>query len=139
MTTEEIMSRYDREIGARVRLRRKEVGLSQTQLGQALGVSFQQVQKYERGTNRISSSSLIVIADRLETTPAQLIGGITPDAVAAPGTDLVHRLLDLPAGMEIVKALLALPSEDKSRLADLAGRLAERAKAEDPTAYAKAA
>ena len=64
----------DQEIGARLRVRRKQLGLSQTELGERLGVSFQQLQKYERGTNRISASSLIVLADALECRPTDLLG-----------------------------------------------------------------
>ncbi len=52
----------DIHVGERVRLRRKMLGLSQTQLANELGVTFQQVQKYERGTNRIGSSRLFHIS-----------------------------------------------------------------------------
>ncbi len=48
----------DRHVGSRVRMRRVLVGLSQEKLGEALGVTFQQVQKYEKGTNRIGASRL---------------------------------------------------------------------------------
>lgn len=53
----------DKEVGERVRERRKASGISQEKLGDALGVTFQQVQKYENGTNRISASKLQTIAD----------------------------------------------------------------------------
>jgi transcriptional regulator with XRE-family HTH domain len=49
-------------VGSRVRLRRMELGFSQTKLADALGITFQQVQKYERGTNRIGASRLLAIA-----------------------------------------------------------------------------
>ncbi len=52
------ISPIDVHVGARVRLRRKLLGLNQTKLGEKLGVTYQQVQKYERGTNRIGSSRL---------------------------------------------------------------------------------
>ncbi|MEQ1707140.1 MAG: helix-turn-helix transcriptional regulator [Terricaulis sp.] len=58
-------SDVDRQIGARVRARRLDVGMSQEQLGQAIGVTFQQVQKYEKGVNRVSASTLLDIADAL--------------------------------------------------------------------------
>lgn len=60
----------DRSVGNRVRLRRKTVGLSQTELGQAIGLTFQQVQKYEQGANRISASKLYQIATVL-TAPVE--------------------------------------------------------------------
>jgi transcriptional regulator with XRE-family HTH domain len=55
----------DRHVGHRVRIRRLLVGVSQEKLGDALGVTFQQVQKYEKGTNRISASRLQQIAEML--------------------------------------------------------------------------
>jgi transcriptional regulator with XRE-family HTH domain len=55
----------DRHVGARVRMRRMLVGMSQEKLGEALGLTFQQVQKYEKGTNRISASRLQQISDTL--------------------------------------------------------------------------
>lgn len=55
----------DAEIGARVKLARKLMGLNQQQLGDAAGITFQQIQKYERGQNRISASRLLQIAKAL--------------------------------------------------------------------------
>src|SRR2546425_2393566 len=48
----------DKHVGSRLRMRRKMLGMSQEKLGDALGITFQQVQKYEKGTNRISASRL---------------------------------------------------------------------------------
>ena len=59
----------DVAIGARVRARRRMLGLSQTALGDELGVTFQQVQKYERGINRISGSTLVRLS-RVLSVPA---------------------------------------------------------------------
>lgn len=56
----------DKEIGRRVKVRRLDIGLSQGKLGNAIGVTFQQVQKYENGTNRISVGRLQVIAKILK-------------------------------------------------------------------------
>jgi transcriptional regulator with XRE-family HTH domain len=64
----------DHEVGARVRARRRELRLSQSKLGDQLGITFQQIQKYERGTNRISASSLILISEALDCTPGDLLG-----------------------------------------------------------------
>lgn len=64
----------DIAVGARVRIRRHWMGFSQTQLANALGITFQQVQKYERGANRISASMLVKIAAKLETSVAALVG-----------------------------------------------------------------
>lgn len=56
----------DKHVGARVRMRRMMLGMSQETLGDALGVTFQQVQKYEKGTNRIGASRLQDIANFLK-------------------------------------------------------------------------
>lgn len=60
----------DKEIGTRVRLRRAQIGMSQAELGAALGVPYQQIQEYENGTDRISVSRLNLIAGTLGVDPA---------------------------------------------------------------------
>lgn len=59
----------DRHVGARIRMHRTFRGISQTDLGKAVGVTFQQIQKYENGSNRVSASRLHQIADALKVTP----------------------------------------------------------------------
>jgi transcriptional regulator with XRE-family HTH domain len=56
----------DKHVGSRVRMRRKMISMSQTKLADAIGVTFQQIQKYEKGTNRISASRLLQIAQSLQ-------------------------------------------------------------------------
>ncbi len=58
----------DREIGRRVKIRRLDLGISQTTVAEALGLTFQQVQKYEKGTNRISAARLKRLADILDVS-----------------------------------------------------------------------
>ena len=65
----------DLHVGARVRTRRLMVGMSQTKLGQALGVTFQQVQKYEKGANRIGASRLQQLSHVLQVPPAFFFDG----------------------------------------------------------------
>ena len=61
----EVLHRVDGEIGQRIRLRRAMLGLSQKRLGDAIGLTPQQVQKYEKGTNRIAASTLFIVAEAL--------------------------------------------------------------------------
>jgi len=61
------LDQIDKEVGRRLRERRCERGLSQNDLGSLMGISFQQIQKYERGQNRISASSLFLAGKILET------------------------------------------------------------------------
>lgn len=60
----------DQYVGSRIRLRRNMLGLSQETLGERIGLTFQQVQKYEKGSNRVGASRLQQIADVLDTSPA---------------------------------------------------------------------
>ena len=77
-----IPSPVDVHVGARVRVRRTLSGMSQTTLGDAIGLTFQQVQKYERGANRISASRLFGLS-RVFDVPIQFFFDDMPKAVAA--------------------------------------------------------
>ncbi len=72
----------DVHVGARVRLRRKLLGMTQTGLGEALGLTFQQVQKYENGSNRISASRLYDLS-RVFDVPIEHFFEDMPPEVAA--------------------------------------------------------
>ena len=77
----------DLHVGSRIRLRRKVLGVSQESLAADLGLTFQQIQKYERGTNRVSASKLYEIARSLQTTTSYFFEGFAdpganPQAVA---------------------------------------------------------
>lgn len=73
----------DVHIGSRLRIRRNLVGMSQEELGHAIGVTFQQVQKYERGTNRISGSRLFDVACALQVPVSFFYEGIDENLVKA--------------------------------------------------------
>jgi transcriptional regulator with XRE-family HTH domain len=83
----------DINVGARIRLRRKALGVTQSQLGDALDLTFQQVQKYERGVNRVSAGVLVKIAKRLNCPVSFLLGEegggaheqIAPTIMVTPG------------------------------------------------------
>lgn len=105
----------DLAVGQRIRLRRRQLGLSQSALADALGVSFQQVQKYERGANRVSASRLVDIAAALNVAPIALLGGDaaeqTPNPILAfagtpHGEALIAAAADLPA--HAVRSLAAI-------------------------------
>ena len=84
----------DLHVGARLRLRRRAIGCSQEDLAEATGVTFQQIQKYERGTNRISASRLYQIAVRLGVTISFFFEGL--DETGAPVDDGLFILSDMP-------------------------------------------
>ncbi len=73
-----IPSPIDVHVGARVRLRRTLLGMNQTKLGEELGLSFQQVQKYENGTNRISASRLYDLSQVLDVSIEHFFEDMSP-------------------------------------------------------------
>jgi len=64
----------DKKIGSVIRMQRVKLKMSQTELGDALGVTFQQIQKYERGTNAVASTRIVDLCRALEMTPNDLFG-----------------------------------------------------------------
>ncbi|WP_294621680.1 helix-turn-helix transcriptional regulator [uncultured Roseovarius sp.] len=87
----------DKAIGARIRTYRKALGLSQTDLAKEIGITFQQVQKYESGANRVAASRLWDISDALGISVLSLFQDIGEDGGDGPGTPL--ELLDLYTAM----------------------------------------
>jgi transcriptional regulator with XRE-family HTH domain len=74
----------DCHVGGQVRLRRAQIGMTQVELGSKLGLSFQAVQKYETGENRISASRLYQLARILEVSPAYFFEGLEEAVGAVP-------------------------------------------------------
>ena len=97
------------QIGRRIRLARTLAGVSQMQLGELLGISFQQIQKYESGHNRVSSSSLWNIAQRLE----QPLLFFFPPSDALANGDPLEPLAELN-NLKASEALKVLKSLDKT-------------------------
>ena len=106
LRTETEADPVDLTVGARIRLVRKMRGQSQQALADAVGVTFQQIQKYERGANRVSASMLARIAQTLNTPIAELFGE-TDDGVSA--MDEVAALLAQPGAIELLRAYSDLP------------------------------
>lgn len=68
----------DALLGDRIRRRRRELGLSQSALGGRLGITFQQVQKYENGTNRVSATMLIKLSEALSLSVSEILDEVDP-------------------------------------------------------------
>ena len=114
----------DVAVGVRVRTRRKSMGLSQSALAEHLGLTFQQVQKYERGANRVSASMLVHIAEKLECSVSMLIGE-TERGVDLPDSDLLSGLLTSGA-TDLLRAYNAIGStSQRQTLLKLARAMAE--------------
>jgi len=95
-------------VGARIRVRRREMGFSQANLAGHLGLTFQQVQKYERGSNRVSASMLVRIAEKLGCSVGFLVGEEAGSAGHMDG-NMLARLAE-PGVAEIVEAFQAIES-----------------------------
>lgn len=89
----------DVQVGLRLRTLRRGIGLSQEGLGSALGITFQQVQKYERGSNRVSASMLVKAARRLGVSPASLL---PEEGVDAPPPAIMADLANIRGAEELV-------------------------------------
>jgi len=111
------VGKIDAQIGGRIRAMRMDRNMSQNDLGDLLGVSFQQIQKYEKGINRISAVRLHQIATALETTTEQLTGlGGGPQV---DGFDFDHE------SYKLAKAFSRLPDHLKSRIRSLINSIME--------------
>ncbi|MBL8771243.1 MAG: helix-turn-helix domain-containing protein [Phenylobacterium sp.] len=94
----------DRHVGLRIRMRRKEMGVSQERLAESLGITFQQVQKYERGANRVSASKLWEIAAALRTPVAYFYDGLGDQETLAAQRDAAQEFMCSSEGMELMAA-----------------------------------
>ncbi len=126
----------DLHVGSRVRMRRVLLGLSQEKLGDALGVTFQQVQKYEKGTNRIGASRLQQISNFLNVAPSFFFDGARDENTAAPGmaedgaAPFVSEFLTSPEGVALNRAFSRIrDTKVRKRIVDLVMTLADDAAA----------
>ena len=117
--------RVDRHVGALIRAKRKAVGVSQAELAQALGLTFQQVQKYERGTNRVSSSKLYEIAQKLDTPLSSFFEGLDHPAGGQSVSGELIDFLGESGSQDLVTAFKALKPQLRKRLVALATAMAE--------------
>lgn len=122
MTTPDPVDLY---VGNAIRARRKVQGVSQERLGEAAGVSFQQIQKYERGSNRVSASMLARIAQALGCRSADLM----PPEEGEESAEVrgAMELLATDGGMELARAYLSLSPARRRSVVAIALALAEEA------------
>ena len=122
----------DKHVGARVRMRRMMLSMSQEKLGDALGLTFQQVQKYEKGANRIGASRLQQIAHILQVPVsfffdgAPNVPGQTTDGFAeAPSPAYVADFLATSDGLALTKAFMGIKDAKlRRRIVDLVQQIA---------------
>lgn len=100
------LNAIDKLVGARIRERRKALQMSQRELGMAIGTTFQQVQKYESGANRIGASRLFEVASALDVTPSFFFEHISSSKRKA--TRPLRSNAAPAEGLAVIKALLAI-------------------------------
>jgi transcriptional regulator with XRE-family HTH domain len=120
----------DIALGSRIRLRRRELGLSQEQLAREVGITFQQVQKYEHGTNRVSFSRLVEISQALHCGVIDIVGDLDKSEASSLFSRHIARLNE-PGATELLEAYAAINSPKHRRaILNLAKQLAEGKTAE---------
>jgi transcriptional regulator with XRE-family HTH domain len=121
----------DKHVGSRVRMRRMMLSMSQEKLGDALGLTFQQVQKYEKGTNRIGASRLQQISSILQVPVAFFFEGapnLQPQSDGfkeAPSPAFVSDFLATSEGLALTKAFMRIKEAKlRRRIVDLVEEIA---------------
>jgi len=116
-------SPHDREVGRRIKMRRRELGLSQSALGDAINLTFQQVQKYEKGANRVAAGRLQHIAKILKVPVSFFfdeLGG------SSGGGSEISAMLDSAYGLRVLKAFSKIQDRSLQRsTVELMEKLAE--------------
>lgn len=125
----------DKHVGSRVRMRRVLIGMSQEKLGDALGITFQQIQKYEKGTNRIGASRM----QQISTVMGVPVSYFFEDAPGAEtkaegfgesqGSDYVVDFLTTTEGLQLNKSFVRITdAKVRRKIVDLVSALADQSK-----------
>jgi transcriptional regulator with XRE-family HTH domain len=121
----------DVHVGNRVRMRRLLLGMNQETLANALGLTFQQVQKYEGGANRVSASRLSAMAEILGVPISYFFGDMRPDdAPVSPEDQRWREHLQRPETIELIRLYYAIPDQKiRRQFLEMIKVLAEMAEA----------
>jgi len=115
----------DALLGQRVRYLRREKGMSQTALAEQVGMTFQQVQKYENGSNRISATTLVKLAEALDVTAVALLSGLDGTGRDSTGDDQLDQLTAAFARIQSPELRAAVLRIVSSLIADAPATAAE--------------
>ena len=122
----------DLHVGMRIRLRRRAINISQEKLAEALGITFQQVQKYERGLNRVSASKLYDIARTLMIPISYFFDGLAdPEVIDAAslgepdGSEFLYDLVMTPEGLELAALFPRIDRRHRKLVLDMARALVD--------------
>jgi transcriptional regulator with XRE-family HTH domain len=128
----------DKHVGGRVRMRRMMLAMSQEKLGAALGITFQQVQKYEKGANRIGASRLQQISHVLQVPIGFFFEGASDGSVPEKSEEgtrslaVIDDFISSPEGLRLIQAFLRVEStEMRRRIVALVQAIASHDRYED--------
>ncbi|WP_018688899.1 helix-turn-helix domain-containing protein [Ahrensia kielensis] len=130
--TKKVPNPIDIHVGSRIRLRRTMIGMSQEKLGDSLGITFQQIQKYEKGSNRVGASRLQNLAGILnvpvsfffEDAPGS--DAVVPGGLEETSTSYVVNFLSSSEGLQLNRAFVKISDPKvRRRLIDLVKTLAD--------------
>ena len=125
MNDERTANIVDRRVGQKLRSRRLEIDMSQERLADILGITFQQIQKYEKGVNRIAASRLFDISQALDLPIGAFFEG-APVSKKAEGKSSIHEALATPEGVELMNLFASIKSRRvRRRVVDLVKVLSE--------------
>ena len=135
----------DKYVGSRVRMRRIMLGMSQEKLGEALGLTFQQIQKYEKGTNRVGASRLQQISEALQVPVSFLFDGgpsgapVSEASAESASPAYIADFLATSEGLALTRAFTRIPDSKLRRsIVDLVEQIADREAAGNDEKSAKA-
>ncbi|MEM5502815.1 helix-turn-helix domain-containing protein [Ahrensia kielensis] len=138
--TKKVPNPIDIHVGSRIRLRRTMIGMSQEKLGDSLGITFQQIQKYEKGSNRVGASRLQNLAGILnvpvsfffEDAPGS--DAVVPGGLEETSTSYVVNFLSSSEGLQLNRAFVKISDPKiRRRLIDLVKTLADAADGDEGT------
>jgi transcriptional regulator with XRE-family HTH domain len=132
--SKKLLKLTDKYIGSRVRMRRLMLGMNLTELGDALGMTFQQIQKFEKGDNRISASRLLQLSKVLQVPPSFFVDGApyiswqaTAGKTNGPTLANVSDFLATSDGLKIANKFIQIKDVTlRRRIADLVEQIANR-------------
>ncbi len=121
----------DRHVGQRIRLRRRQIDVTQGQLAENVGIKFQQIQKYETGVNRVSASRLWKIAGVLDVTVSwffdEMDGSVVSEDKIRLASEPRRAAVHDKEALDLVRSYYAIPASQRRRLFDLAQVLSSAA------------
>jgi transcriptional regulator with XRE-family HTH domain len=117
-------------VGSRIRMRRKMLGLSQEKLGEKLGITFQQIQKYEKGTNRVGASRLQAMSDALEVPVSFFFPEPTsssgPSGMQEESATFMMDFMSTSEGLDLTRAFIRIRNPKvRRKIVELVRALAE--------------